>query len=160
MRWLLRLSILAACTVSAGFVWTVGQSGLAETNRHLCELWASLPLLEYQNCQFQYLLVYLWAFVAILATLWVLFEFYRFAIWFLPAFIKWEWRKRSPWQSVSIIESNLNAYIRSSPLVSELDNQIAKNEQAKISPDRTLALPLQEMAKFLGICDIRLLDAL
>jgi hypothetical protein len=41
---IVRLVFAAAVAVSLGFVWTVGQSGLTQVNRNLCELWASLPL--------------------------------------------------------------------------------------------------------------------
>jgi hypothetical protein len=61
----------AAAVVTLGFTWTVGQSGLAQTNRHLCELWRSLPLPNYQACEFQYALVVLWVVAAVAAAIWL-----------------------------------------------------------------------------------------
>jgi hypothetical protein len=58
MRTIIRIILVALATVSAGFIWTVGQAGLAQTNRNLCDLWASLPLPSYKACAFQNSLVY------------------------------------------------------------------------------------------------------
>jgi hypothetical protein len=68
--------------------------------------------------------------------------------------------RRSPWKSIPPTDSNLDAYIRPSAVVAELDNQIAKNEQRKLSSDQTMALPAQEKAKFFGIRDVYLLNML
>jgi hypothetical protein len=77
MRTIIRLSFAAALAVSVGFVWTVGQTGLQQTNRNLCELWASLPLPKYESCEFQNALVYVWACAALVAVIWLLLEFFR-----------------------------------------------------------------------------------
>jgi hypothetical protein len=90
----------------------------------------------------------------------------------LPLFIlPWAWdrfmaplwardREVSAWKSVPVTESNLEAYIRSSPLVRKLDDQIAQNEQLPIKPDKTMALPEQESAQFFGVTDIATVDML
>jgi len=67
MRTIIRFVLGAIAAVNLSFIWTVGQTGLSQTNKNLCELWASmrkavpesLPgLPEYQNCEFERLLVY------------------------------------------------------------------------------------------------------
>jgi hypothetical protein len=74
MRNLVRASVIGALALSGSFTWTVGQSGLLQTNRNLCELWASLPLPKYPNCEFQNVLVYLWMLIAALSVVWILYE--------------------------------------------------------------------------------------
>jgi hypothetical protein len=74
MRAFIRISFGAALAVSLGFIWTVGQSGLAQTNQHLCELWAKLPLPPYHSCEFQYVLVYIWGAAAFIGILWIIIE--------------------------------------------------------------------------------------
>jgi hypothetical protein len=74
MRNFVRLSIAAALAVSLGFVWTVGQSGLQQTNRNLCELWSSLPLPAYKSCEFQNVLVNAWLGLAVLGAVWITVE--------------------------------------------------------------------------------------
>jgi flagellar biosynthesis chaperone FliJ len=76
-RAILRLTTAAAIAVSLGFVWTVGQSGLQQTNRNLCELWASLPLWRYEQCEFQNILVLLWLAAAITAAMYLLIEAFQ-----------------------------------------------------------------------------------
>jgi hypothetical protein len=70
MRGIFRLLLAAAAAVSAGFIWTVGQAGLAQTNRNLCDLWASLPLPTYKTCAFQNSLVYAALFAAAVLIIW------------------------------------------------------------------------------------------
>jgi hypothetical protein len=75
MRHIARLLLATAAAVSIGFVWTVGQAGLAPTNRNLCDLWASLPMLPtYKACEFQNSLVYAALFAAAVLILWGLGE--------------------------------------------------------------------------------------
>jgi len=70
-----RLFIAAAIAVTLGFTWTVGQgSGLAQVNKNLCELWASLPLPPYAACEFQYVLVVVWAVAAVAVFVWLTAE--------------------------------------------------------------------------------------
>jgi hypothetical protein len=71
-----RVSLAVAAAVSLGFAWTVGQTGLKQVNRNLCELWESLPLPHYERCEFQYTLVALWLIVAAAIVLWVGIEIY------------------------------------------------------------------------------------
>lgn len=87
-----RIALVAALAMSGGFTWTVGQSGLKQTNTNLCELWASLPLPSYSGCEFQYGLVLAWAAVFALTILWVLIIIYRAARKFLTIY-----RLRLPW---------------------------------------------------------------
>ncbi len=96
---LVRLSVAAALAVSAGFAWTVGQSGLQQANRNLCDLWASLPLPPYKSCEFQNALVYSWLAVAIIAVVWLLVEFFRITIVrrFISAATKGLWLKLEPY---------------------------------------------------------------
>ena len=60
---------------------------------------------------------------------------------------------------MSVTEANLAAYIRTSPLVHKLDDQIAHNARLPIKLE-TLAFPEQENAKFFGTADIAELDSL
>ena len=76
-RNLIRLLWVAVIAVSLGFVWTVGQSGLKQTNANLCELWRALPLPNYASCEFQQALIYIWLDASVLGVLYLLFEFYR-----------------------------------------------------------------------------------
>jgi hypothetical protein len=62
--------------VSLGFVWTVGQGGLKQTNTNLCELWRSLPVPAYESCEFQQVLVYIWLGAAILGAVYIFIELY------------------------------------------------------------------------------------
>ena len=71
-------AVLAAVAVSGGFTWTVGQSGLTQTNKNLCELWASLPLPSYERCEFQNVLVIAWGIVSLVAAVWLIYESYKF----------------------------------------------------------------------------------
>lgn len=71
---LVRLGLAVAAAMSLGYAWTVGQTGLKQTNRNLCELWASLPLPRYERCEFHYVLVVLWLFVAVVIVLWICIE--------------------------------------------------------------------------------------
>jgi len=68
---------VAVIAVSVGFVWTVAQTGLKQTNTNLCELWRSLPLPPYQTCEFQEALVYIWLAAAPLGAIYIFFELYR-----------------------------------------------------------------------------------
>jgi hypothetical protein len=68
----------AVIAVTGGFVWTVGQTGLTQTNNNLCELWRALPLPKYRACEFQQFLVYLWLIAAFLGAIYILFEVYSF----------------------------------------------------------------------------------
>ena len=65
----------------------------------------------------------------------------------------------STWRSVSVTQANLAAYIRTSPLVHKLDDQIAHNARLQVNLE-TMAFPEQENAKFFGIADIAELDSL
>jgi hypothetical protein len=69
-------------------------------------------------------------------------------------------RSKTKWKGVAPIESNLAAYIRSSPVVQRLDDEIARNEKLSIKSDETTAMLEQENARFFGITDIARLDAL
>jgi hypothetical protein len=74
---IVRVSVAAALAVTLGFAWTVGQSGLAQTNTNLCELWHSFQFLpRYDSCEFQYVLVGLWSLAAIVGFVWLLFELF------------------------------------------------------------------------------------
>ena len=73
---LVRLFV-AAATVTAGFTWTVGQSGLKQTNSNLCELWNSLPLPAYPSCEFQYVLPVIWIVVFGAFVVWACVELFR-----------------------------------------------------------------------------------
>jgi hypothetical protein len=75
-RNLIRLLWVAVIAVSLGFVWTVGQGGLKQTNTNLCELWRSLPFLTYESCEFQQVLVYIWLGAAILGAVYIFIELY------------------------------------------------------------------------------------
>jgi hypothetical protein len=70
MRGVFRLLLATAAAVSVGFIWTVGQAGLAQTNRNLCDLWAALPLPPYKACEFQNALVYIALIAAALLLIW------------------------------------------------------------------------------------------
>ena len=74
MRTIVRVFLAALAAVSAGFIWTVGQAGLAQTNRNLCDLWGSLPLPTYRACAFQNSLVYAALGAAALLLLWGIIE--------------------------------------------------------------------------------------
>jgi hypothetical protein len=74
---LVRLCFAAAVAVTLGFAWTVGQNGLKQTNRNLCELWANLPLPEYKGCEFQNVLVIFWMVAAAAGTIWIIVALYR-----------------------------------------------------------------------------------
>jgi hypothetical protein len=67
---------------------------------------------------------------------------------------------RAAWKTVPVTELNLAAYIRSSPLVQMLDDQIAQIERLPIKQDETTAFPEQENAKLFGISNIAKLDRL
>jgi hypothetical protein len=67
---------------------------------------------------------------------------------------------RSTWKGVAATEPNLAAYIRSSPLVQRLDDEIARTEKLPIKSDETTALLEQENARFFGIADVARLDTL
>jgi hypothetical protein len=73
----IRLLWVAVIAMSVGFVWTVGQTGLKQTNANLCELWRSLPLPPYQTCEFQEALVYIWLAAALVGAIYIFFEVYR-----------------------------------------------------------------------------------
>lgn len=74
LRNLVRLTVAVAVAVTTGFTWTVGQSGLRQTNSNLCDLWKSLPLPSYPSCEFQYVLPLVWGLVFFLALGWAFFE--------------------------------------------------------------------------------------
>jgi hypothetical protein len=73
---LIRLLWVVVVAVTGGFVWTVGQTGLKQTNNNLCELWRSLPLPDYRTCEFQQALVFIWLLAAVLGTIYIFFELY------------------------------------------------------------------------------------
>jgi hypothetical protein len=66
----------------------------------------------------------------------------------------------SSWDSVPITESNLSAYMRSSPLVQALDESIAKDAKVPVEAEGSMAFPAAESATLLGISDIAQLDLL
>ncbi len=72
-----RLCFAAAVAVTLGFAWTVGQNGLNQTNRNLCELWENLPLPRYRACEFQNVLVIFWMVAALACAVWITIELYR-----------------------------------------------------------------------------------
>src|SRR6478752_4065308 len=74
---LVRFVIAAAVAVTTGFTWTVGQSGLHQTNTNLCDLWKSLPLPAYPSCEFQFILPIIWGFAFCLAVVWACIELFR-----------------------------------------------------------------------------------
>ncbi len=70
----LRVLFGGLLAVTLGFTWTVGQSGLEQTNRNLCDLWRSVAPLRYESCEFQYVLVTIWFLAALAGGLRLLFE--------------------------------------------------------------------------------------
>jgi hypothetical protein len=67
---------------------------------------------------------------------------------------------RASWASVPVTEANLAAYIRSSPLVRKIDDQIAANGRLPIDPNNTIAFPEVENAELFGVSDVAELDSL
>lgn len=80
LRPFLRPAATGLAALSVGYTWTVGQSGLASTNRNLCDLWQSLGFWKYDACEFQYWLLVLWALLSIAAAIYLLSEVFRFIL--------------------------------------------------------------------------------
>jgi hypothetical protein len=76
MRWTGRLfSWLVVMTAS--YTWAVGQTGLDDINRHLCELWARTAPWPLPSCEFHKYLPYAWGVGLIAAIFFLSFDFWR-----------------------------------------------------------------------------------
>lgn len=79
MRQLLAI-IAALFSVSAPYVWTVGQNGVASVNRNICELIKRHISTLTTNCEIDNWLLYAWfaaIFASILYLLWITIQYFR-----------------------------------------------------------------------------------
>ena len=66
--------------VSGGYTWTVGQSGLNQTNQNLCDLVNSLSPYSFEGCKVQLWIVGLWGLLCVAAFVylaWAAVGFFR-----------------------------------------------------------------------------------
>jgi hypothetical protein len=131
------------------FVATIAGIGLDLMGNILPQAWPDAPH-------------YVWTILLAISFLMIS----AFPIWLFWWLLRWLLGKSSvsanriAWKSISITESNLSAYMRSSPLVQKLDERIAGDARLTIKSDQSAAFPQVENAKLFGISDIAELDKL
>src|SRR5665213_710513 len=72
MQTIIRIA-LGLFALSGGYIWTVGQSGLTNTNQNLCDLVNSLSPVAFDGCRVQVWIAALWAVLSVVAATYLLF---------------------------------------------------------------------------------------
>lgn len=70
MGWIIKAGA-GLLVMSGGYVWTVGQSGLNNTNQNLCDLVNSLAPYTFEGCKVQLWIVGLWALLCVAAAVYL-----------------------------------------------------------------------------------------
>jgi len=77
LTWIARIFAAGLVAMTGGYIALVGQTGLNPTNHNLCDLYKSVTGLPYVSCKFEFLILTIWKYAAIIAFLYLLFEVFR-----------------------------------------------------------------------------------
>ncbi len=167
---LVRLLFATAIAVTLGFTWTVGQGGLKQTNSNLCDLWSSLLLPPYPNCEFQFVLPALWIVAFTVAVIWALVELYRLC--------RSHWRTRRAGRSqienephvsetqqsggrpIPITPASIYSFLNGYPIVRETDQSISQSLGFKADEEPCPVHGLANAAKYFRIRSLTELESL